>query len=148
MADELAAIANFLKDYGTLLAVPLAALVGSIAYRMQKSADRRSALIELRRITYTQYLGSLFRQIEKNTPENNLDHNQRLMELSAVASDEVVRCAGQHKQYFMDPETRVGEIDSNVARDLIAKTILAMRKDCFEKSSLRIEDVNKITPFR
>lgn len=126
----------------------LTGLFGVIAYWYQKFVDRKSALIELRRSAYTGYLGALFRQIEKTTPERNLEHNLKLMELSAIASDEVVRCAGKHKQYLMDPEMRNGPIDGKVAHDLVAQTILAMRQDCFEKSSLSIDEIMKITPFR
>lgn len=148
MADEISTVASFLKDYGTLIAIPAATLVGSIAYMFQKYTDRKSALIELRRKVYADYLGALFKQVASNTPENNLNHNLRLMELSAASSDEVVRSVGQLKQYLMDPETRVGNIENDKAKKLVADTILSMRRDCFEKSNLNNSDVIKIVPFK
>jgi len=148
MADEITTTASFLKDYGTLIAIPAAALVGSITYRMQKFADRKSTLIELRRKVYADYLGALFKQVAANTPENNSNHNLRLMELSVVSSDEVVRRVGELKQYLMDPETRVGNIENGKANELVANTILSMRRDCFEKSDLSSKDVIKIVPFK
>jgi hypothetical protein len=147
MSGEIVATSNFLKDYATLIAVPAAALVGSIAYRMQKAVDRKTALIELRRKTYINYLEALFKLVAMQTPENNLTHNLRLMELSAVASDEVVKKIGILKQYLMDPESRSGNIENATAQILVGEAVLTMRKDCFESSELTIPDIIKITPF-
>jgi hypothetical protein len=148
MADEISTVANFLKDYGTLIAIPAATLVGSLAYMFQKFIDRKSALIELRRSTYTAYLEALFKLIVKITPEDNLFYNLKLMELAAVASDDVVRKVGNIRNIFGEAEIGHVKADKEAAKEIIGDLIIEMRKDCFESSHLTIDEVIKITPIR
>jgi hypothetical protein len=138
-----------MSDLNSLLpviAIIATAIVGSIAYRLQKSADRKSALIELRRQGYTSFLDSLFVYMHDKSAESSKTHFRKLMELSAIASDEVVRKAGDMKIYLSkSPEH---QIDNTKAADLISDLILSIRKDCFERSKLTLEEIRKIAPFR
>jgi hypothetical protein len=147
MADEIVATASVLKDYATLIAIPAAALVGSIAYRLQKSVDRKSALIELRRKAYTNYLDALCKLIADKSPENNAAYNSKLMELSAVASDEVVVKIGKMRNLFgssgLPPNA-----DKETSESILGDMVISMRKDCFQKSKLTTDDIVNITPFR
>ena len=148
MADEISTVANFLKDYGTLIAIPAATLVGSIAYVFQKYTDRKSALIELRRKSYTTYLESLFNLVVKINPENNHIYNLRLMELAAVASDEVVRKVARVKEIFLDPAAGNVLANQDTSEQIIGDVVLTMRKDCFENSDLTASEIIKLTPIR
>jgi hypothetical protein len=148
MVEEVIAASNFLKDYATLIAIPAAAIVGSITYRWQKNVDRKSALIELRLKAYTNYLDALFNLIVKINPENNMSYNLKLMELSAVASDEVVRKVGNIRQIFKESGSGPGSIDKEQSKKLIGEAVLSMRKDCFETSDLTIPEIIDVTPIR
>jgi hypothetical protein len=145
MADEISTVASFLRDYGTLIAIPAAALVGSIAYRMQKSVDRKSALIELRRSTYSKYLSLLSKHATKKTSENTSELNAVSMELSVIASDEVVKSVGLFHRTIMGKTTI--ESDSELIETRLANSILAMRNDCFENSSLTLAELLAVTPL-
>ncbi len=147
MVEELSTVANFLKDYGTIIAIPAAALVGSIAYVFQKFTDQKAALIELRRKSYTAYLESLFNLIAKINPENNHIYNLKLMELAAVASDEVVRQVARVQMIFDNTVSGPAQVDPANSKIIIGEVVLAMRKDCFESSRLTVPEIIKITPI-
>jgi hypothetical protein len=146
MSEVFTSFSTFLKDYAALIGIPIAALVGAVAYQWQKSADRKSALIELRRQSYTAFLDSLFMLMGDKSIDKSTIHYRKLMELSAIASDEVVRKAGDLKMYLAkSPDER---IDQDKATQLIAELIITIRKDCFENTDLTLDDIRKIVPFR
>jgi hypothetical protein len=100
----------------------------------------------LRRQGYIAFLDSLFVYMHDKSAESSKIHFRKLMELSAIASDDVVRKAGDLKMLLStNPELRA---DSPNPTNLIADLILSIRKDCFEKSNLTLEEIRKITPFR
>jgi hypothetical protein len=123
----------------------LTGLFGVSAYSYQKYVDRKSALIELRRATYAKYLSLLSRNTTKKTAASADEMYSAYMEMSVIASDEVVRAVGSFHQLILGRDDKT--FDAELVKDQLASAILSMRKDCFERSNLTREEVLSVTPL-
>jgi hypothetical protein len=128
-----------------LIGIPLAALVGAIAYRWQKIADQKSGLIEMRRKNYTTFLENVFFRMRDSSDESRDSYQRGAMALSVIASDEVVRKAGLFVEHVKMPNDR---IDQDKGHRLLGDLIIAIRKDCFESTELTPDEIRRLLPFR
>jgi hypothetical protein len=130
---------------GAIWPIVLTGIFGVIAYWYQKYVDRKSALIELRRATYSKYLALIARHATDKSDKTNIELNQIYLELSVIASDDVVRAIGSFQDLSLGREIK----NPNSARieDRLAATILLMRKDCFEKTNLTAAEITSVTPL-
>jgi hypothetical protein len=130
---------------GAIWPIVLTGIFGVIAYWYQKYVDRKSALIELRRATYSKYLALIARHATDKSDKTNIELNQIYLELSVIASDDVVRAIGSFHDLSLGREIK----NPNSARieDRLAATILLMRKDCFEKTNLTAAEIISVTPL-
>jgi hypothetical protein len=124
------------------------ALLGGVLYVFQKGIDRRNALIELRRKTYQDFTDSLFETVLRGTEESLSQFNKCSARLIIVGSDDVAAKVGNWKKYMArtspgGPETR----DMKESKRLMAEFVIAMRRDCFEKSNLRVDQVYEMLPI-
>jgi hypothetical protein len=128
-------------------------LFGISAYSYQKYVDRKSALIELRRSTYLKYLALIARHATDKSADTNTDKsadtnrelNQIYMELSVIASDEVVRAIGLFHDLSLG--RKVKNPSPEPIEERLAASILLMRKDCFENTSLTRAEITSVTPL-
>ena len=145
MADEISTVANFLKDYGALIAIPAATLVGSIAYVFQKYTDRKSALIELRRTIYREFI-SLIPQLTDKNKDTQAKYFKLVAEMNVLATDDVLLAIGEFTKYMAVRSDE--QPDGETVKELIAEIVLRMRKDCFSASKLDIKITKKLLPLR
>lgn len=121
----------------------------AIAYLVQKHLDRQNALIEMRRKCYRDYLHAYSSM--SDSPEKLEDirrkYYQAEFDLLVVGSDEVVKAVGALSNFYS--ETNDDRFNRDVAKTklLVAQVCSAMRKDCFEKSSLTIEEIQAVVPI-
>ena len=119
---------------------------GAVAYRYQKVADRRASLVDLRREKYIEYLATLQNALAQSLPETQNKHDEIGMTLTVVASDAVVREIGHYRAYMHSrPQA---ELDNDMANKKFADVLLAMRRDCFESSSVTIDELKRLMPVR
>jgi hypothetical protein len=125
--------------------IVLTGLFGISAYSYQKYVDRKSALIELRRSTYLKYLALIARHATDKSADTNRELHQIYMELSVIASDEVVRAIGLFHDLSLG--RKVKSPSPEPIEERLAATILLMRKDCFENTSLTRAEITSVTPL-
>ncbi len=126
------------------IAILLTAISAAIVYWAQKAADRKSALIELRRTAYRDYLVHLTKLADSTTSQTA--YNSLVAELNVIGTDDVLFAIGEFNQYMngIDSAKRQPEI----YKKLIAKIVLRMRKDCFSESTLDIHTAAMLLPFK
>lgn len=129
-----------------IVAIIVTAIVGILTYWYQKRLDRLATLNELRRQKYTEYLNALHNVAHTDDAENLKIFQTLGLALTAIASDEVILRIGEFTNYMHN--TQIIPKDSSIFKPQIAKIILAMRRDCFQSSSLRLEDLVSIIPLR
>jgi hypothetical protein len=70
-------------------------------------------------------------------------YKKKLAELHLIASDEVVRaCAGYTRLYRLDYDP-----GSDARSQKYAELEMAMRRDCFQKTSITISELREMLPF-
>jgi hypothetical protein len=132
-----------------ILVALAAAVSGAIVYVFQKAIDRKNALIELRRKTYQDFIDSFFDTTFHGTEESLSQFNKCAARLVIIGSDEVAKKVGTWKKYMAD--TSPGGAcarDMKMSKRLMAEFIISMRRDCFERSDLGIEQVYAMLPIQ
>jgi hypothetical protein len=131
-----------------LLTAAVTAISASTVYWAQKAADRKSALIELRRSIYREFI-SLVPQLGDKAKETQAKYFKLVAEMNVVATDDVLFAVGEFTKYLQTNNARSdGQLDDEKVKTLVAKIVLRMRKDCFSASKLDIEITKKLLPFR
>ncbi|NJL07500.1 MAG: hypothetical protein HC900_03975 [Methylacidiphilales bacterium] len=126
----------------------LAAVAGMVTYTFQKRADRKAQLIEIRRSAYRAYLAALLDQISKPTPETLIQLNKCEFDLFAVASDKALRKIAEFSNYMIATSyDKIHLRDKSLHKKQLAEAILAMRKDCFERSQLSSDEAARLLPM-
>jgi len=131
-----------------LIAVlPIVGAAGTYAY--QRKADRKSALVEIRRAAYRNYLNSFMAM--SDTPEAMDDirrkYYQAETELLVVGSDAVIQRVGALSRFYAITNHDRFNRDASEVRKLVAEVSRAMRDDCFEKTNLSIDDIKALVPI-
>jgi hypothetical protein len=131
-----------------LLTSAVTAISAATVYWAQKAADRKSALIELRRSIYREFI-SLIPQLADNTKDTQAKYLKLVAEMNVVATDDVLFAIGEFTKYMITNNARSGgQVDGETAKTLVAKIVLRMRKDCFSASKLDIEITKQLLPLR
>jgi methionine synthase I (cobalamin-dependent) len=134
----------------TPVLVAIVTIAGAaITYVVQKGLDRRNALVELRRRCYRDYL--LAFSAMSNSPEKIEDvtrkYFQAEFDILVVGSDEVVQAVGVLSQFYAETNEDRFNRDAAAVRRLVAEVCRAMRRDCFERSSLTVEEIQAVVPI-
>ena len=124
------------------------ALLGGLLYVFQKGIDRKNALIELRRKTYQDFIDSLFETVARGTQESLSQFNKCSARLIIVGSDDVAAKVGNWKTYMAESSPGGPQIrDMKESKRMMAEFVIAMRRDCFEKSKLGADQVYEMLPI-
>jgi hypothetical protein len=127
-----------------LVVTGLTLFAGFLGYSRNKSIDRKHALIELRRAVYREFILSI---AEVGNSQNGVlevnNYKKKLAELHLVASDEVVRACAEYTglyrlAYDPGPDARAQKY---------AELEMAMRRDCFQKTSITVSELREMLPF-
>jgi hypothetical protein len=134
----------------TPLLVAVLSLVGAAGtYSYQRKVDRKSALVEIRRTAYRNYLGAFMAM--SDSPDNVEDirrkYYQSEVELLIVGSDPVIQAVGKLSGFYAATNDDRFNRDASEVRHLVAEICKAMRVDCFEKSNLSIEEIRALVPI-
>jgi hypothetical protein len=117
---------------------------GFVGYSRNKSIDRKHALIELRRTVYRDFILSI---ADVGNSQNGVlevnNYRKKLAELHLIASDDVVRACAEYTGLYRlardpGPDTRAQKY---------AELEMAMRRDCFQKTSITISELREMLPF-
>jgi hypothetical protein len=128
------------------LGIICAATIAVWGYSRQKKVELEKSLVETRRTLYRNFLTSLTFSISDRTPEAHTKYLTASAELNVVATDDVLFAIGEFQQYAN--RTPIENRDNDTMKALIAKIVLRMRKDCFERSKLDINTAKELLPFR
>jgi hypothetical protein len=132
------------------LLVAVLSIIGAAAtYTYQKKVDRKSALVEMRRLAYRNYLSAFMAMSDS---PNRVDDIRRALyqsevELLVVGSDLVVQAVGKLSGFYAATNDERFNRDGSEVRRLVAEICKAMRADCFEKSNLSIEEIRALVPI-
>lgn len=138
-----------LSDYMPMI-VSLLGIGGAVAsYSYQRVVDRRAALIELRRSAYRNYLNAFMAMSDSPERVDDIRRNlyQSEVELLVVGSDKVVQKVGALSRFYADTNDDRFNRDGGKVRLLVADVCREMRADCFEKTELTIEEIQRLVPI-
>lgn len=136
-------------DWMPMLVAILTITGAALTYTYQRSVDRRTALVELRRTAYRNYLHAFMAM--SDSPDRFDDIRRAYysaeVDLLVVGSDGVVKSVGALSKFYADTNADRFNRDVNTVRRLVAEVCQSMREDCFEKSALTIDDVKALVPI-
>jgi hypothetical protein len=124
---------------------------GVIAYIFQKRADIKTELIKNRREVYKSLLEKFHERISISTLHPNDPKVKELdLELNAItitallySSDNVAREIGPFRRMLANDI----KVEGIVKLERFSKMVLAMRKDCFQKSIITEEEMSQLLPL-
>lgn len=121
----------------------------AVTYLVQKSLDRRNALIEMRRRCYRDYLlaFSAMSDSPERIEEIRRRYYQAEFDLLIVGSDKVVQSVGDLSNFYAATNEDRFNRDAAEVRRRVAIVCQAMRQDCFEKSLLTVEEIQAVVPI-
>jgi hypothetical protein len=132
-----------------LLVTALSIAGAAATYAYQRYVDRRTALVEIRRIAYRNYLNAFMAM--SDSPERVEDIRRRYyqseVELLVVGSDLVIQKVAALSRFYAQTNDDRFNRDANEVRRLVAEVCRTMRADCFEKSDLTIEEIQALVPI-
>jgi hypothetical protein len=132
-----------------LIVTVLTIFGAALTYAYQRIVDRKTALVELRRNAYREFVSSFlagFIDTDSAKEKSMLFHSLQT-DLLIVGSDEVIRKVGALCKYFQETNHDRFSRDAAMGRRFLADVCLAMRADCFEKSALSIEEIEPLVPL-
>ena len=135
--------------FSSSLPIVITMLGGIVAYAIQKSIDRRNTIASLRRDFYSEFLDTwLMRHKGKSTPEIESRYSSLRLRLYVISSDEVIRSFYEVSSFMDNTRGRALNIsEAEALKTLLAKMILEIRKECYEKSRLHIDEVSNFMPI-
>lgn len=136
-------------EWMPLLIAALTIFGAAATYAYQKWVDRRSALVEIRRDAYRNYLNAFMAMSDspERIEEIRRGYYQAEVELLVVGSDNVVQKVGALSRFYAETNEDRFNRDAAKVRLLVADVCRAMRADCFEKSDLTNEEVQALVPI-
>tara|TARA_R110002094_G_scaffold220706_1_gene193691 strand:+ start:844 stop:1302 length:459 start_codon:yes stop_codon:yes gene_type:complete len=131
------------------LPIVITAIGGVVAYAVQKSIDRKNTIASMRRDFYSEFLDTwLMRHTGKSDPDIDSTYSRLRLRLYVVSSDEVIRAFFEVSSYLDKIGRRALSVEeANDLKKLLAKLILYIRKDCYEKSDLHVDEVTRYMPI-
>ncbi|WP_136616461.1 MULTISPECIES: hypothetical protein [Mesorhizobium] len=136
-------------DLLPLLATALSIAGAAGTYAYQKYIDRRTALVEIRRSAYCNYLNAFMAMSDspERVEEVRRSYYQSEVELLVVGSDPVIQRVGALSRFYAETNHDRHNRDVNEVRRLVAEVCRSMRADCFEKSDLTTDEVQALVPI-
>lgn len=113
-------------------------------YAYQRVIDRRTALVELRRVAYREFVSTFLAGfLDDNSAKEKAKFLYSLQtDLLIVGSDDVIRKVGALGNYMKE-----GNRDASKVRGPLADVCVAMRADCFEESALSSKEIEPLVPI-
>jgi len=143
-------VSEWASIVGPVLAAIIVVVGGAWTYKRQKEIDRKTALIETRRKSYQRYLAAF--SMMTNTPDavEKITRELRLSEfdLLVLGSDKVIKRVNECRKFYVDTNDDRFKRDKEKIDELVGEICLAMREDCFEESSLLIEEFQNLVGFK
>jgi hypothetical protein len=138
-----------IAEWSPIIIAVLSVMGAAATYAYQKRVDRRSALVEIRRAAYRNYLNAFMAMTDSPEPFEDIrrKYYQSEVELLVVGSDLVIQAAGDLSNFYAATNHDRFNRDGSEVRRLVAEICKAMRADCFEKSKLSIEEIRAIVPI-
>lgn len=135
--------------FSSSLPIVITALGGIAAYAIQKAIDRRNTIASMRREFYSEFLDTwLMRHIGKSTPEIESHYSRLRLRLYVISSDNVIRAFYKVSDFLHKAGKGTLTVsEAATLRKLLAKMILEIRKDCYEKSQLHLDEVANFMPI-
>jgi hypothetical protein len=127
-----------------LLLAVLTIAGAAITYAYQRMVDRRNQLVELRRTAYQELLISLQSYLESRSEADRVSFSIARTRAFLVASDAVAMAAGSFVAAALKRDGAAP--DGAAVLDRYAAMVIAMRRDCFEKTELSNADIVRISP--
>lgn len=136
-------------DWMPVLVTGVTILGAAFTYAYQRRVDRRSALVEIRRVAYRQYLNAFMAMSDSPETLENIrrEFYQSEVELLVVGSDSVIQKVGELSSFYAETNHDRLNRDASEVRRLVAETCRAMRADCFERTSLSITEIQALVPI-
>jgi hypothetical protein len=136
-------------EYIPLIVTALGVLGAAITYTYQRRVDRKTALIELRRKAYRDYLRAFLSMTDSNERDEKIRHDllEAEFELLVIASDRVIKEIGALSQYYSETNDDRFNRNAPKVRALVAEVCRAMRQDCFERTDLTIDEIQAVVPI-
>jgi hydroxylamine reductase (hybrid-cluster protein) len=128
-------------------ALSIAGAAGTYAY--QKYVDRRTALVEIRRSAYREFLKAFMAMSDspERVEEIRRRYYQSEVELLIVGSDQVIQKVGALSRFYAETNDDRINRDVREVRRLVAEICRSMRSDCFEKTNLTTDEVQALVPI-
>ncbi len=128
--------------------IVITAIGGVVAYAIQKSIDRRSNIAAMRRDFYSEFLDTwVMRHTGRSNPEVEARYSRLRLRLYVVSSDEVIRTFYAISSFLDKAGQRALTVnEAQELKALLAEMILAIRRDCYEKSQLHVDEVAQYMP--
>ena len=122
----------------------------AVSYAYQRRVDRVSALVEMRRQAYRNYLGAFMSMSDspERVEEIRRTYYQSEVDLLVVGSDEVAKRVGALSRFYSETNDDRFNRDANEVRRLVAEICRAMRQDCFEQTELTIDEIQALVPIK
>lgn len=136
-----------LGAYLPIIVVATTAFLGVATYAYQKRVDRGNALIDLRRAAYQEVLVALQKHLHEPSQQSLTDLSAARAQAFIVASDEVAKAMGKFFAASINEQQRQSP-SGNEVLSAYADMIIAMRRDCFERTALTTREVVAISPVR
>jgi hypothetical protein len=140
---------NLSDEFIPLFVTVLTIIGAAVTYAYQRIVDRKTALMELRRTAYREYLTS-FMAMSNNVDSDKAVSNRFIVvetDFLVVGSDEVIKKAGALSTYYYETNNDRFNRDVPTTRRLVADVCKAMRADCFEKSLLTTAEIQLLVPI-
>jgi len=136
-------------DWVPILVAAMSVVGAAATYAYQRKVDRRSALIELRRTAYRNYLNAFMAMSDSPERIEDIRRNyyQSEIDLLVIGSDEVIQQVGMLSQFYASTNHDRFNRDSAEVRRLVAEICKTMRADCFEKTSLSTDEIKALVPI-
>lgn len=123
----------------------VAAAAALLGYSHQKRLDRRNDLVTRRREAYSALLRVFTKIVTANSPDVQHEYHLCRADIYLIGSDRVVEeVRNLHDMIAVDGSTRSGAAEK---LDAYARVVFAMRRDCFERTRLTVDQLKKLSPF-
>ena len=138
-----------LAEWGPIIVASVSIVGAVFVYSYQRKVDRQNALIEMRRTAYRDFLKAFF---EMSDAPNRIEEIRRAyyqseIDLMIVGSDSVIKAVGKLSNYYAKTNENRFNRDVSEIRILVAEICCEMRRDCFERTALTLDEIKAIVPI-
>lgn len=142
-----ASAGDWLAQWGPVVVALIGATALLIGYVYQKRAERRNHLFETKRKAYREYLNAWSMNAVGTAPDKAAKLVASQIDLFIVASDPVMKAVANLFNYTAENPPGSPGRDKATLKARLGELVLAMRRDCFEKSELELDEIVGLLPI-